>query len=471
MRFVLILVALVVSAAARPAAAQIAEFPNPAGAPTCAPYAESYISLIVDEHLEAYRARGDDDPRWDAHVERAIRLSAARNIYGIFPNEGDRRALSEAVAAAIEAGCEYPEILLEAHRFASNETAEDGIERARLINAAAMGVEGKPFPPLRRFRVYELQAYDCLDTFPGMARMLFGKALRSLDEAAKAGELLPKTATSQRRLYAVAAANIRRKADPQWSESFYNSLIAIEGLDAWTRHMLDGLRSVELAWRARGTKTIDKTEEEQLAAFERHLRAARRSVTSAHRLHPERPEAATLMITIDMGIPEETQKNIHYWFEQAIAAELDWLQAYENYEWALRPRWYGSHEMMLQLADAVWETQRFDSSLPLMRVWMIANVGRDIKDHERVWGVPVFYNGGTATVDTLLGRPEWEPMSRYLHTLRAAIAYWGANDEDFKASWSRLAPEGDSLALDPDALRVVAASENKLRERAAALGL
>lgn len=471
MRFVLLLAALMLSAATPPAVGQIAQFPDPANAPTCAPYAESYANLLVEEHLEAYYARGDDDPKWDAHVERVIRITASRSVYGIMGGAESHRALREAVTAALDAGCEYPELLYQAHRMAPKSTPQEQLERARLINTAAMGIEGKPFPPLRRFRVYELQAYECLDTFPGMARMLFAKALRSLDEAAKAGELLPETPTSQRRLYAVATFNIRQKADPQWSESFYNSLISIEGLDPWTRHMLDALRSVELAWRARGTKTVDKTEEEQFAGFERHLRAARRSAISAHRLHPQRPEAASLLIKIDMGIPEETQKNFHYWFEQAIAAEIDWPPAYYNYEWALRPRWYGSHEMMLQLADAAWNTRRFDTSLPICRIWMVANVGRDIKDHKPVWDVPLLYNAGIATIDALIERPEWEARSRYLHTLRAAVAYWGANDEDFKASWRHLAPQDDPLALDRDALSVVAASDAALREHAASLGL
>ena len=87
------------------------------------------------------------------------------------------------------------------------------------------------------------------------------------------------------------------------------------------------------------------------------------------------------------GVEGETPR---FWFDQAVAAQLDAPGAHRTLRWAIRPRWGGSHEEMLRFGLECLNTRRFDTSVPDV----FADVVFDIKEenggfscaHRRVEG-------------------------------------------------------------------------------------
>ncbi len=452
-------------------AGQTATLQDASNARTAREHSVLYTKLLLDEELEASRSLGYKDPAWDELFEDAMQIASSRAVYNKFGLSPDRKHLRDAVQAALDAGCDAPGLLAAAYRAFPDRTPEERLRRRQLIDKAATAIEGEPYPPLLRFQLVELQADDYSSDRPQIANALYGKAMRALEIDAKAGRIQTDTPTSQRRLYNFAKDRIFHRAGKRFSNSVYNSLSSMKELDDWSRHMLEGLHAVDLAWRSRGRKFAEQTEDEQLLAFARHLRTARTHFITAHRLHPNRPEAATALIEIDMGMPEANVKDFHYWFEQALKAEIDWEPAYWHYVWALHPRWHGTHQMMLEVADATWKAQRFDTFLPILRISIISRIGRDIQDREKVWGIPELYDAGAETVQVLLTRPEWKLRKHYLHTIMAGIAYWGADDEDFSSAWRQITDGDGHTFLDADALWMLGVNDSQLREHAAGLGL
>lgn len=298
---------------------------------------------------------------------------------------------------------------------------------------------------------------------PERTAQLEEATLKALRHAARSGAIPTETPAQQRRV--VSLATLHRQSNPSgdYPTAVYEALRSIKGIDQWTRRLLDAANEVDLAWQARGAKLAHLTPDAQLRAFERHLRSARGHLVAAHRLHPERPEAAAMMIKITLGLGESATKDIHYWFEQAVNAEIDWVDTYINYDWAIRPRWGGSHEQMIDFGEAAWDTQRFDTFVPLIRVWMHTRVSLDTEELKAVWHAPDTLALGTETIATLLDRPEWRDRQNYLQTIRASMCYWAGDWDQFKLAWDALERDNGKAILEPDALAFMAQKDHWLR--------
>ena len=79
-------------------------------------------------------------------------------------------------------------------------------------------------------------------------------------------------------------------------------------------------------------------------------------------MHPEFPEAAGHMISIQKILGGS--KSEREWFDLAVNAQFDYMTAYNNYLWSIRPRWGGSHEEMLAFGIACLNTERYDTDVP-----------------------------------------------------------------------------------------------------------
>ena len=146
-----------------------------------------------------------------------------------------------------------------------------------------------------------------------------------------------------------------------------------ESQDRWLAHMLAGFANHRKAWDIRGRRQPGNSQE--------FMEKAAKHFLAAHELHPEYPDAAKMMIEVAMagGDPNSTQ----YWFEKTIAAEIDNGEAYQAFLWSMRPRWGGSHELMMAF-------------------------GKECLDSKR-WGCPA---GRRPTV--LLAHPICRPLMEYL---------------------------------------------------------
>jgi len=419
---------------------------------------------LFAEAVRGYEASDSADPRWDDLYKKAMRLGSARAASRLYSFVDDGAEAHRAQDAAYDAGCRDPLLLYT--RFYSRVITPDA-DRAELLDllrVAADAASAPRYPALERFLVHDVFAAYTRDVDdPERAQAITRDAFKALRRAALRGDIPIDTPAQQRRVFYIADQRINLNAPPEYTRDLYRSLRSIKGIDAWTRRMLDAVNEINLAWRARGARLADETSDAQFRNFHRRLRAARTHLVEAHRMHPERPEAAALLITITNGLGEAATKDIHYWFEQAVAAEIDWVKAYENYDWALRPRWGGSHEEMLALGEAAWETQRFDTFVPLVRIWMITQIARDTESKRETWQAPGRRDLAVEVIDAVIDRPEWSKRQNYLQTLRASVGYWSGDWDLFKDAWAKLERRDGKAYFEGDALVFMAMEDRFLR--------
>ncbi len=439
-------------------------YPLPANAPSQAEHTAQTRRMMHDEYRWAYEALGHHNPAWDKLVDNLFEIYAARGSSDLLgPTNEDLRRAVEAVMAT---GCIDPLVANIASQITNHTVVPD--HRVKEWNSRAFeGIRGKPYPPLLTFSELQSQGFQRLRIGDDSGTAIIDEALATLQKDARSGRIDLRTPAHQRRLAAFASHFLTNSASEKFTDAVFDALTSIPNLDSWTADMITGAREIELAWRARGVETASKTTQEQFAGHARHLRAARTAYVSAHRAKPDRPDAAVAMITLTMGNSEDNTKDIHYWFDEALNAEIDNPTAYNKYIYALMPKWLGSHEQLMELGQHAWNTQcRFDTTVPLYRFLIIKDIATDIRDFPAIWNDPYYYNIAAETLDVLIERPEWAHNRDFLLTLRAGMAYWTKNSDDFRAAWQRI-----ERGLDHQALYIIWVEEEYMLRRASTLGL
>lgn len=135
--------------------------------------------------------------------------------------------------------------------------------------------------------------------------------------------------------------------------------------DPWVSHVLQGSYQIEQGWQSRGAGWASTVTEGGWQDFGQLLDQARIHLVEAWRLHPEFPEAALHLITTTKAIGGIEEESARFWFDQAVAAQMDVFGAHGNLLQALLPRWGGSHEEVMKFGLECLRTGRFDTPVPL----------------------------------------------------------------------------------------------------------
>lgn len=209
----------------------------------------------------------------------------------------------------------------------------------------------------------------------------------------------------------------------------YRSQIEASKLPEWIRLTLLGSVEKELAWVKRGTGWADEVNQAGWRGFADHLKTARDLLGQAARLRPDRPEAASKMITVSLGENMDLTE-IRAWFDRAVSAQFDYYPAYTALMWAYRPRWQGSHELMLAFGKACAATKRFDTHVPsILRVAAMDVISEGVNPHA------VFRHAELRQAMVDMSRsyldhsPNNPPMTRLLVQSNAAMCAWLADDD------------------------------------------
>jgi hypothetical protein len=180
-----------------------------------------------------------------------------------------------------------------------------------------------------------------------------------------------------------------------WREKFHKrqcrtlaTLYAEAPLPEWARHTLVGMAEIDLAWAARGGDWADKVTEEGWKGFEEHLQKAHEELGKGWQLRQDRPEAAAAMINVIGGGHRVKGETIRLWFDRAIAAQFDYMPAYNFVLWFYRPRWGGSHQLMFDFGKACLNTKRFDTDVPLKFYTACNSIGEEMGDTRIFRGQP-----------------------------------------------------------------------------------
>jgi hypothetical protein len=160
-------------------------------------------------------------------------------------------------------------------------------------------------------------------------------------------------------------------------------------LPDWVKDTLCGAVLSRKAWRARGGGYGYTVGEEASRKFYEFSEQAKERLERSWKAKPDLPQTAVERMYIAMGIgePIELQRE---WFDRAIAVQLDYEYAYTRMLWALRPRWGGSLQTMLEFGKVCAATRRYDTIVPEVLLKACADVAEeginpvDIHKHESV---------------------------------------------------------------------------------------
>ena len=141
-----------------------------------------------------------------------------------------------------------------------------------------------------------------------------------------------------------------------------NQTLAIKEENVWLKKTLLGVAYIGLAWKARGGDWGYKVTEEGWKGFRKNLKKAEKNLTEAWEMHNDLPEPAGQMIKVAMARGSVAERIT--WFNRAVAGQVDYNPAYANIEFALRPRWGGSADLLAELGDACYRSGLYECKIP-----------------------------------------------------------------------------------------------------------
>jgi hypothetical protein len=408
-----------------------------------------------------YRRAGRRGPKCDPAAEPFLRDSAPAFL-GVAMISPDLLSRARTLVAA---GCDDPAVLYfaaRAHAF----TDDDSREGTELYERAYAAMNDTPYPRgFARFVASGLRAdYERGSGSAGKTHALFPVELAWFLQSLKDGSYAADED-------AVLAIHLNGGT----GEAFFDrNRAAVVGalqssptVDPWVRELFAGMRAIKDAWQARSGDYGDKVKPEGWKGFGESLAEARKALKESYRLRPDRPEAATHMITVAMGGGDDETPRA--WFDRAVAARLDHHPAYNKMINALRRRWGGAPDALLSFARECAETRRFDTEVPLQAFYAVQQIDFDriqesrpepadgaVRDDTPWTAPPSVYRDEDVyrLVSTVLqryirepGTPRWQRWT----SLHAAVAYKAGQYADARKS---LVEAGGTL--DKEALDIVA---------------
>ncbi|MGB8355001.1 MAG: hypothetical protein WCD79_13985, partial [Chthoniobacteraceae bacterium] len=190
----------------------------------------------------------------------------------------------------------------------------------------------------------------------------------------------------------------------------------------WVQRTMKGYIEVKRAWDHRGGGYANTVSKEGWQAFKEQYDLARDDYTTAWKLNPKRPDAASEMIGITMagnGNPGDTMR---LWFDRAVAAQFDYIQAYDAVQWGLRPRWGGSVQKMMQFARLCAETRQYETEVPQQFFRILDNASEET-DWRKVYRSPLVSSLVVPTATGLAEAASRKEKWKSQYTLLAVQAY------------------------------------------------
>ena len=210
----------------------------------------------------------------------------------------------------------------------------------------------------------------------------------------------------------------------------------------WATETIHGRVEIERAWKKRGVKFANAVSPEQWEGFGEHLGKARGYLVRAWNLRQDEPEAATAMIRVAMGSGGgDGESDPRVWFDRAVAAQCDYFPAYAQFAVALTPRWGGSMQEMLALANACAATARFDTELPLRTMSVLNRAYEEVEDFWLLYRLP---DVAPAVVKVLRGYVNEPSRAANRKEALAELAVYAHAAGDSETASKSLAEYGDA---------------------------
>jgi hypothetical protein len=326
--------------------------------------------------LAAYDTAGRKDARWDALAREAIQTF-------VTPGKGGTPETAALLARTVAAGCDDPFILyLDAESGQLSKTM-DAATQEQIFRQAVDGFETSDYPADRKlFAVVRYMLLvkngDNSSTGTKVVRPpLMPEAVETLgrlgEEAQK--KLWPQV-TAEPGLpeyFLVDLANLLMEAivsdDPDRKVAFDAVFPGLQAAlpDSPTPLVFEGTFYINYAWDARGYGYADTVTADGAAKMKERLDLASDALVKAWNMAPDRPEAATQMITVELG-QGKGRDVMEMWFARAMSANPNNKAACEAKLYYLLPKWYGSADDAIQFGHECLAGRNWGADLPFILV-------------------------------------------------------------------------------------------------------
>jgi len=414
----------------------------PAGedAYTRSKFLQEQARLVKRELEDAYLRIGRRNPAWD---DQALAyLQAWGRLWAGDRDAPNNVALCASGKALVDAGCDDPAIL-----YLYGVALQDAGKTGEAEPFLRRGMEGfKTIAYSRAVAAYAPLRLAAACEVMGGEKAREVKALRKLCVEWLVESLCDGSYGRDEVQHALARVNdVLGQLPLADSELLYGKLREANGVHPYVCDLVGGSVHIDKAWEARGSDWASEVSEAGWRGFEDNLKKARSLLTRAWRNYPEFPQAPTEMIRVTMGgeaAPGETER---MWFDRAVAAQMDYYDAYEALMRALLPRWGGSHEEMYDFGVECLDTGRFDTDVPRYFVQTLLWITHDYEGDAGVWTTPesqrnlekLFDGYEAATTDRR--RAHWR-------SFRAATAWF---TQDYDEACAIAEELGDALDTTP----------------------
>jgi hypothetical protein len=240
-------------------------------------------------------------------------------------------------------------------------------------------------------------------------------------------------------------AAVRRQVAPggyRGLDKLVYTLAPQPGPNQWVLQVLAGDQEIQDGWAARGTGWASSVTAEGWKKLTECVAQAARDYEAAYALHPEFPEAPTGMITETMGSEDSSPEMERMWFDRAVAAQIDWVPAYDKLAYGSSPRWGGSLELMRALADECLAVPRYDTDVPSNYFYVLKRIAVE-EDQRGIWQEPGVYSNLKKVFEGLIAAPEHAAEVPVWATRYAAIAYLTGNLPDAAQAFRLAGPRVD----------------------------
>jgi tetratricopeptide (TPR) repeat protein len=402
------------------AIAPAAEKPGPATKPyTYIEYSRDLLDFNRKTVVEPYQKIGKRDPKWDAkaiaYLEEIVQQWTQSPLPDFYRPHTSTHTYTVALPlgqALVDLGCDDPMVLYcHAGQLMDSGKRKEALP---LLRQAVKGMRASKYPSYRK----------------AIAEDRLG---RLTDDPAEATEVAQIAQAEWMDACCGKHSDIERReiVDSAWSrmqtraaqQAFVQALAARNDADPWVKGVITGRLEIKLAWDSRGSGWANTVTEEGWKGFHQHLTLARDAFAGAYKDAPHLPEPATDMITVAMGAGDVLNEKPMEWFERALQAQIDCDEAYRlMIGGPMLPRWGGSYEEMMQLAEACVAQERFDTSVPMYYLTIVRQIGTDsgrpwvLLGNERAYGQIVKVTEGYAAAVA-------KDKAPYYKSLHAAAAW------------------------------------------------
>jgi hypothetical protein len=320
--------------------------------------------------VEAYQRVGHKDPKWDAAALGSLE-AAARLWTGPLTRGHDRVASWRAAKRAIDAGCDDPYIRYLYVRLGHGLRTESDEDLAAHFARVADALEASDYPAARKAHAHNNAAASLLRLPLTPERK--EQALRRLDACvALVPEILKGDAAEARQEVFDLCLPVM--------ENFFKSLgdrekaiarvtAVLERNAAW-RPLLLCVRAtgyIQYGWEARGTGLANTVTPEGWRLFDERLRHAEKDLLEAWELAPDFYPAANKMQIVGLGLSWEPEE-VDVWFQRAMKANADNIEACLNKLYYFEPKWHGKGVEILVFGRKCRDTANWEGRLPFVLV-------------------------------------------------------------------------------------------------------